>query len=137
MDFDDQLIIVMDTSNGFWFLPGGGVEQNESIEETAKREAAEELGLEIKINQIVRVYHVTLVSRQTRDQIKIPPFIAVHATPLGGQLKKEYASNRKIVLIKKKHCKSLLHDFEIPREYQCMKPYHYISKEVVRQLVTR
>ena len=31
VDFDDQFVIVMDTSNGFWFLPGGGVEQNESI----------------------------------------------------------------------------------------------------------
>jgi len=45
VDFGDQFVIVMGTSNGFWFLPGGGVEQNESIEETAKREAAEELGL--------------------------------------------------------------------------------------------
>lgn len=29
VDFDDQFAIVMDTSNGFWFLPGGGIEQNE------------------------------------------------------------------------------------------------------------
>ena len=28
VDFADQFLIVMDTSNGFWFLPGGGVEQN-------------------------------------------------------------------------------------------------------------
>jgi hypothetical protein len=28
VDFDDQFIIVIDPSNGFWFLPGGGVEPN-------------------------------------------------------------------------------------------------------------
>ena len=136
VDFDDEFAIVMDTSNGFWFLPGGGVEQNESIEETAKREAAEELGLEIKINRIIKTFHVTLISRETREQLKIPPFIAVHATPIRRKLKTEYAQNRKIILIKKKQCKSLLHVFKIPKEYECMKPYHRISKEVVRQIVT-
>jgi 8-oxo-dGTP diphosphatase len=55
VDFGDQFVIVRDTSNGFWFLPGGGVEQNESVEETAKREALEELGLGIKINRVIRV----------------------------------------------------------------------------------
>lgn len=136
VDFDDQFAIVMDASNGFWFLPGGGIEQNESIEQTAKREATEELGLKIKINRIIKTFHVTLISRGTREQLKIPPFITVHATPIKGQLKTEYALNGKIILIKKKHCKSLLHGFKIPKEYECMKPYHYISKEVVRQIVT-
>ncbi|MFQ6086859.1 MAG: NUDIX hydrolase [Candidatus Bathyarchaeia archaeon] len=136
VDFGDQFAIVMDTSNGFWFLPGGGVEQNESIEETAKREAAEELGLEIKINRLIKTFHVTLITREMREQLEIPPFIAMHATPIRGQIKTEYAPNRKIILIKKKHCKSLLQSFKIPREYECMKPYHYISKEVIRQTVT-
>jgi hypothetical protein len=137
VDFDDQFAIVIDPSNGFWFLPGGGVEQNESIEETAKREAAEELGLEIKINRIIKTFYVTLISKQTKEQLRIPPFIAVHATPIKGQIKTEYAPNRKIILIKKKNCKGLLLHFQIPKKYECMKPYHSISKEVVRQLVMR
>jgi len=134
VDFDDRFAIVMDTSNGFWFLPGGGMEQNESIEETAKREAAEELGLEIRTNRIIKTFHVKLISRKTREQLNIHPFIVVHATPIGGQLKTEYAQNRKIILVKKQKCKSLLR-IKIPKEYECMKPYNYISKEVVRQLV--
>jgi hypothetical protein len=126
----------MDTSNGFWFLPGGGVEPDELIEETARREASEELGLEIKINQVIKAFYVTLISKETGEQLKIPPFIVVHATLIGGKLKTEYAPNRKIILVKKKHCKRLLQDFRIPNEYECMKPYHHVSKEVVRQIVT-
>ena len=133
VDFDDHFAVVMDASNGFWFLPGGGVEENESIEEAAKREAAEELGLEIKINRILKTFHVTLISRETGEQLKIHPFIVVYATCTGGQLKMEYAPKRKIFLIRKDECDSLLRDFEVPEEYECMKPYLYISKETIRE----
>ena len=134
VDFADQFVIVMDTSNGFWFLPGGGVEQNESIEETAKREALEELGLEIEVNHVVKQFCVTLISKKVQEQFVIPPFIIVHATPVKGKLRVEYASNRKILLVKKKDCRWLLHSFKIPVEYECMSPYYCVSKEVVRQL---
>jgi len=133
VNFDDQIIIVMDTSNGFWFLPGGGVEQDESIEEAAKREAAEELGLGIKINRIIKTFHVTLTSRETKKQLKIHPFIAVHATPIRGKLKTEYAPKRKIFLVKKDDCDNLLKDLKVPEEYECMKPYHYTSKKIIRE----
>jgi 8-oxo-dGTP pyrophosphatase MutT (NUDIX family) len=84
VDFGDQFVIVMDTSNGFWFLPGGGVEKNESIEEAAKREALEELGLEIKIDRVIKEFHVTLISTKTKEQLIIPPFTLVHAMPARG-----------------------------------------------------
>jgi 8-oxo-dGTP pyrophosphatase MutT (NUDIX family) len=134
VDFDDQFAIVMDQSNGFWFLLGGGVEKNESIEEAAKREALEELGLEIKIDRIIKEFHITLISTKTKEQLVIPPFTVVHATFVRGQLNTEYAPNRKIILIEKKNCKELLHNFKTPKDYECMKPYYYISREVVRQL---
>jgi len=137
VDFGDRFAIVTDTSNGFWFLPGGGMEQNESIEETAKREALEELGLEIKIERVIKTFNMTLVSKETRKQIKIPPFIVVQVTPIKGQLKTDYAPNRKIILIGKKHCKHLLDYFKIPEKYKCMKPYYHISKEIIRQLIKR
>lgn len=136
VDFGDQFVIIMDASNGFWFLPGGGVEQGESIEKAAKREALEELGLEIKINHAMKEFHVTLMSKKTKEQLIIPPFTLVHAVPVKGQLNAEYAPNRKILLVKKKDCKKLLHGFKIPTEYECMSPYYYVSKEVVRQLAT-
>jgi len=72
VDFGDQFVIVMDPLNGFWFLPEGGVEKNESIEEAAKREALEELGLEIKIDRVIKEFHVTLISKKTKEQLIIP-----------------------------------------------------------------
>lgn len=93
VDFDEQFAIVMDTQHSYWFLPGGGVEQNESIEEAARREAFEELGLEVRINQVIKAFYVTLNSKETKERLKIPPFIVVHATPIEGQLKTGYAPN--------------------------------------------
>jgi len=132
---NDQIIIVRVPSNPFWFLPGGGTQQSESIEDAAKREALEELGIEIKINRAIATYNVTLASNKTAQEIKIPPFIALHATHVGGTLKEEYAKNRKIVLIKKDECADLLRDFEIPRKYECMRPYLSVSKEIIRELL--
>jgi len=135
VEFNEHFIIVIDPSNGFWFLPGGGVERNESVEDAARREAHEELGLEIKVNHVLKTFHVTLISEKAKTQLKIPPFIVVHCTPLGKKLKREYAPNRKIVLTEKKNCNTLLYDLEVPRTYECMKPYYHVSREVVQELL--
>jgi 8-oxo-dGTP pyrophosphatase MutT (NUDIX family) len=134
VDFGVSIVVVMDISNGFWFLPGGGVEQGESTEDTAKREAAEELGLEIRIDRIAEAFNVTLVSGETEEELLIPPFLSVHAFPARGQLKTQYAPKRQLILIRKKDRNKLLQELRIPREYECLKPYHYISKEIVRKI---
>lgn len=133
VDFDEQFAVIRDTQDGYWFLPGGGVEPNESIEEAARREAFEELGLEVEVNQVIKVFCVTLNSKETKEQLRIPPFIVVHATPIGGQLKTGYAPNRKVVLIRKDKCNNLLRNFEVPKEYEWMKPYFFVSKETIRE----
>jgi ADP-ribose pyrophosphatase YjhB (NUDIX family) len=136
VDFDDGFPIVMDTQCGFWFLPGGGLERTESVEEAAKREAVEELGLQIRIRKIAETFHVTLNSRETGEKLRIHPFVVAYATVARGQLKTEYAPKRIIVFMKKDACNSLLKDFEIPEEYECMKPYLYVSREVVREFLS-
>lgn len=133
VDFNGEFVIVMDSSNGFWFLPGGGLELNESIEEAAKREAAEELDLEIEVDRIIKMFYVTLVSKEITEQLRIHPFIVVRAIYSGGQLKTEYARKRKILLVKKDERDTLLQYFQVPKEYECMKPYLFVSKETVRE----
>jgi 8-oxo-dGTP pyrophosphatase MutT (NUDIX family) len=46
-DHDDKLLVVQDTTNGTWEVPGGGLDHGETIEQTAKREIREELGVEL------------------------------------------------------------------------------------------
>jgi 8-oxo-dGTP diphosphatase len=45
----DNKIAVIQKGDGKYFLPGGGIEDNETHEESLKREALEEMGMEIKI----------------------------------------------------------------------------------------
>ncbi|KAA0560092.1 NUDIX hydrolase [Rossellomorea aquimaris] len=45
----DNKVAVIQTCDGKYFLPGGGIEGNETHEECLKREALEEMGMEIKI----------------------------------------------------------------------------------------
>ncbi len=51
---------------GMWALPGGRLEENESIEECAVREAKEEIGADVEIKKLVGVY-----SKPDRDPRKI------------------------------------------------------------------
>jgi len=44
-NLDDTLLVVQDTTNGTWEVPGGGLDHGETIEQTAKREIQEELGV--------------------------------------------------------------------------------------------
>jgi len=135
IDFDGRIVVVMDASNGFWFLPGGGAEQGESVEQAAKREAEEELGLKIEVTQVVAKFRVVLVSAAKEEQVKIPPYVVVHAKSVGGQLRSEYAPNRKILLIDREKFKRLLQSSDIPNEYECFKPHHHISKEIIRRFI--
>ena len=42
---DDRLLVVQDTTNNTWEVPGGGLDHGETIKYTAQREIQEELGV--------------------------------------------------------------------------------------------
>jgi len=44
-DSDDKLLVVQDTTNNIWEVPGGGLDHGETIRQTAAREIQEELGV--------------------------------------------------------------------------------------------
>lgn len=48
---------------GFWNVPGGFLENNETVEAGAKREAFEEAGLELEITHLQSVFSVTIVQQ--------------------------------------------------------------------------
>ena len=66
---------------GVWGLPGGKMDGEETIEETAIREVKEETGLDIKLDEIVGVYSDP--KRDPRGRYISTAFIA---HPVGGIL---------------------------------------------------
>ncbi|MGM0885268.1 MAG: NUDIX hydrolase [Bacillota bacterium] len=46
-------IAVIQTSDGKYFLPGGGIENNETHEECLMREAHEEMGMQVQIGSFI------------------------------------------------------------------------------------
>jgi 8-oxo-dGTP pyrophosphatase MutT (NUDIX family) len=51
-----QLLMLKRNDNGFWGVPGGAMELNESLEDTARREAKEEAGIDVKEMDFFKVY---------------------------------------------------------------------------------
>lgn len=46
-------VAIIQTSDGKYFLPGGGIEDHETNEECLKREALEEMGMDIEIGKYI------------------------------------------------------------------------------------
>ena len=48
---------------GFWTLPAGFMEENETVEDAARREAREEACADIRIEQVLAIYSVPRISQ--------------------------------------------------------------------------
>ena len=51
-----KILLTRRTDNGFWCLPGGGIESGESAAEACEREVLEETGLGVRVKRLVGVY---------------------------------------------------------------------------------
>lgn len=49
----DKSVLLVKTSNNKWYFPGGGLNVGESIADGLKREAWEELGVEIQVGELL------------------------------------------------------------------------------------
>jgi ADP-ribose pyrophosphatase YjhB (NUDIX family) len=50
------LLVRQSYGKRYWSLPGGSMEQGESVEQAAVREAKEETGLDVRLTRLVGVY---------------------------------------------------------------------------------
>ncbi|GAB4505252.1 MAG: NUDIX domain-containing protein [Anaerolineales bacterium] len=53
---NDQVLLVRQTYMAGWFMPGGGLKRDETLEEAARREAHEETGAELGALELLGVY---------------------------------------------------------------------------------
>ena len=53
---NEQVLLVRQTYLPGWFMPGGGVKRGETLDETVRREAREEVGAEMKDLKLVGAY---------------------------------------------------------------------------------
>lgn len=63
---DERILIcrrAIEPRKGFWTLPAGFMEEGESVEEGARREAMEEAGAEIALDGLIGVYSVPRISQ--------------------------------------------------------------------------
>lgn len=75
-----KVLMVKNMDNGTWSLPGGAVENNESLEEAAVREVKEETGYEIKVHGVVAVNEAILHKYDVHAL-----FITFRVEIIGGQ----------------------------------------------------
>ena len=57
VDDDGRLLVVRRADDGRWAIVSGYLDPNEHPADGAAREAAEELGLEVRVDELVDVYH--------------------------------------------------------------------------------
>ncbi|WP_088071891.1 NUDIX hydrolase [Gottfriedia luciferensis] len=51
----NKTVLMVQNENHVWTLPGGAVEQNETLKQAAVRETIEETGLEVEVGNIVAI----------------------------------------------------------------------------------
>ncbi|MBB6171739.1 8-oxo-dGTP pyrophosphatase MutT (NUDIX family) [Nocardiopsis mwathae] len=87
-DGDGRLLMQRRTDNGLWALPGGAMEQTESLPAAAVREVKEETGIDVEIVGLVGTYtdprHIIAYDDgEVRRQFNI----CFRARPIGGTLR--------------------------------------------------
>ena len=80
--FEDKFLLcrrAIEPRRGFWTLPAGFLEEHETPEDGARREAREEAEADIQINALLAVYavpHISQVQLMYRATLKEPVFAA-------------------------------------------------------------
>jgi 8-oxo-dGTP pyrophosphatase MutT (NUDIX family) len=79
---DDQVLLIQHTYRPGWYLPGGGVDKGESLEECILREAEEEAGATVRDLDLFGIY--SAFSEEKSDHVAIFVSREFDVEPLGA-----------------------------------------------------
>lgn len=96
-DKEGRLLLIHKIDNGYWALPGGGMDLGESIAEAAVRETLEETGIEIEVIGLVGIYtdpgHVMAYDDgEVRQEFSV----CFHASPIGGSAREDGSETKAV-----------------------------------------
>lgn len=82
-----EILLIRRSDNDNWALPGGAMDLGESLPEAARRETAEETGVEVQITGLVGIYtdpkHVILYN--SNGEVRQEFSVVFTARPIGGR----------------------------------------------------
>ena len=70
-DANDRVLLIRNSYQPLWSVPGGTVNRGEQPGEAAARELREEMGVSVKADQLIRVAAITLPFRFRRDHVDL------------------------------------------------------------------
>jgi ADP-ribose pyrophosphatase YjhB (NUDIX family) len=87
VDDAGQILLIRRTDNDNWALPGGAMDLGESLVDTARRETAEETGIEVEITGLIGIYtdprHVILYT--SNGEVRQEFSVVFTARPIAGE----------------------------------------------------
>ena len=96
-DEKGRLLLIHKIDNGYWALPGGGMELGESIAAAAVRETLEETGVDIEVTGLVGIYtdpgHVMAYDDgEVRQEFSV----CFRARPIGGSAREDGSETKAV-----------------------------------------
>jgi ADP-ribose pyrophosphatase YjhB (NUDIX family) len=89
-----RVLLQRRSDNGFWNLPGGGLELVENLETAVKREVLEETGLEVEVLRLIGVYSDPSITVMTYPDGRCLQYISslFECRVMGGELRLDVES---------------------------------------------
>ena len=73
----DQILLQRRSDDGFWSLPGGGIEAGETVLECLEREILEETGWQVEVKNLLGIYSSSATQTHTYPDGNTVQFVAL------------------------------------------------------------